>query len=93
MHRFLTAFVCLATLAMAQNVLAVTPRPIQARDAEQVVVQAPGERVMPSGVELSQAAVAAEIPSSGTILLFVTGLAGLAAVGRPRATSTVLART
>lgn len=93
MHRFLTAFLCLSTLAMAQNVVAGTPRPVLDADrGEAIVLQTPGERVMASGVELSQAVVGGQVPSAGTMLLFVTGLAGLSAVGRRRSASPLVAR-
>lgn len=89
MHRFLTTFLCLSTLAMAQNVLAGTPRPPFQVDPQQTTVQSAGERVMASGLALSQAAIGGEVPSTGTVMLFVTGLAGLSAVGRSRPSSRV----
>ena len=79
MHRFLTAFLCLSTLAMTQNVVAGTPTPFPALETR---VRAAG--MSHSGLEVqasSQAPVGGEIPSAGTMMLFVTGLAGLSAVG------------
>ncbi|MEZ4333414.1 MAG: hypothetical protein R3F35_16745 [Myxococcota bacterium] len=93
MHRFLTVFLCLSTLAMAQNVVAGTPRPVLDGDRGQAIAQTPGERVLSSGVELSQAVAGGQAPSPGTMMLFVTGLAGLSAVGRRRTASPQTARS
>ncbi len=80
MHRFLTAFLCLSTLAMTQNVVAGTPSPFATH--ESAVVALGGDGLQPgAGLAPSRAAVGGEVPSPGTMLLLVTGLAGLSAVG------------
>lgn len=83
MHRFLTAFLVLSTLAMTQNVVAGTPSPLPARAR---VAHAFGADV--DGLVAEDAAagssVGRQVPSPGTMLLLVTGLAGLSAVGSPR---------
>lgn len=83
MHRFLTAFLCLSTLAMTQNVVAGTPSPLRTRGAE-LALQGTEAAGLTAGPELAQAAVGGEVPSPGTMLLLVTGLAGLSAVGNRR---------
>lgn len=65
MHRFLTAFLCLSTLAMTQNVVAGTPNPAGLLQTAAMVGDPVG----------------GEVPSPSTMLLLVTGLAGLSAVG------------
>ncbi|MBY0399830.1 hypothetical protein K2X89_06010 [Myxococcota bacterium] len=84
MHRFLTAFLCLSTLAMTQNVVAGTPNPVGDVRAAVAVRDSAADRLA-SGSALSQATVGGEVPSPGTMLLLVTGLAGLSAVGNRRA--------
>lgn len=93
MHRFLTAFVCLSTLAMTQNVVAGTASPFQADALPVRVVEGAAPAVSASvDPALSRASVGGEVPSPGTMLLLVTGLAGLSAVGeRGRARRTALA--
>lgn len=83
MHRFLTAFLCLSTLAMTQNVVAGTPSPLPMRGGEMALQGVEGAGPA-AGPELSRAAVGGEVPSPGTMLLLVTGLAGLSAVGNRR---------
>jgi len=80
MHRFLVAFVCLSTLAMTQNVVAGTPNPFDRRDARAIGAGPAFERRAVLGAD-ERAAVGGEVPSAATLLLLVTGLAGLSAVG------------
>ncbi len=80
MHRFLTAFLCLSTLAMTQNVVAGTPSPFATLE-NRVVAMGGDASTGRVSVERSRAAVGGEVPSPGTMLLLVTGLAGLSAVG------------
>jgi hypothetical protein len=89
MHRFLVAFLCLSTLAMAQNVVAGTPSALREGQAGMTVeaVQAG----LASGVDLTRSTAGGEVPSPGTLLLLVTGLAGLSAVGGDRRASAVRA--
>ena len=91
MHRFLTAFLCLSTLAMTQNVVAGTPSPLESVEV----------RVVASGVDaaglstvqtLSGDPVGGEVPAPSTMLLLVTGLAGLSAVGSRGRSSKQVAR-
>ena len=91
MHRFLTAFLCLSTLAMTQNVVAGTPSPVESVEA----------RVVASGVDagglstvqlLPGDPVGGEVPAPSTMLLLVTGLAGLSAVGSRGRSSKQVAR-
>ena len=91
MHRFLTAFLGLSTLAMTQNVVAGTPSPVESVEA----------RVIASGVDaagfstvqaLSGDPVGGEVPTASTMLLLVTGLAGLSAVGSRGRSSKQVAR-
>ncbi len=80
MHRFLTAFLCLSTLAMTQNVVAGTPRSVSSLEPAWVALagEAPGQG---AALDRGREAVGGEVPSPGTMLLLVTGLAGLSAVG------------
>jgi len=79
MRRFLTAFICLSTLAMAQNVIAAAPS-----FAEQglEVVDCP-LGLSPIGAETVGPAdrPASELPEPGTMMLLVAGFSGLTAVG------------
>lgn len=86
MHRFLTAFLCLSTLAMTQNVVAGTPSPVE-RGGVELVAQGATSAGRVVGADLSRAAIGGEVPSPGTMLLLVTGLAGLSAVGSQRPAS------
>lgn len=86
MHRFLTAFLCLSTLAMTQNVVAGTPSPIEP-SAVEWMTQGASSVGRAVGPDLSRASVGGEVPSPGTMLLLVTGLAGLSAVGSQRPAS------
>ena len=87
MHRFLTAFLCLSTLAMTQNVVAGTPSPLVEPVGAEIVAQGAAAAGLTVGSDLSRAAVGGEVPSPGTMLLLVTGLAGLSAVGSQRPAS------
>ncbi|MFO0689210.1 MAG: hypothetical protein U0900_10895 [Myxococcota bacterium] len=91
MHRFLTAFLCLSTLAMTQNVVAGTPSPLQAVGVE-AIAEATAVTSRATAPDLSRASVGGEVPSPGTMLLLVTGLAGLSAVGSRRPTSLEVVR-
>ncbi|MAG33555.1 MAG: hypothetical protein CL908_21975 [Deltaproteobacteria bacterium] len=81
MRRFLTVFICLSTLALAQNVVAASPAPTS--DPAEILLTAEradaGELVVASG-----AAVGGEMPTPTTMMLLVTGLAGLTAAGGRR---------
>ena len=82
MHRFLTAFLCLSTLAMTQNVVAGTPSAFAPLEPGWVAIA--GEAAHGVGDSRAREAVGGEVPSPGTMLLLVTGLAGLSAVGSRR---------
>lgn len=94
MHRFLTAFLCLSTLAMTQNVVAGTPSPVASSAARRIVQEVEKSDAGPvAQASLGAGTVGGEIPSPGTMLLLVTGLAGLSAVGnRSRAATPVPTR-
>lgn len=81
MHRFLTAFLCLSTLAMTQNVVAGTPSTFAT--VETRVIAAGGESAGLSGRGVRDT-VGGEVPTPATTMLLVTGLAGLSAVGGRR---------
>lgn len=82
MHRFLTAFLVLSTLAMTQNVVAGTPSPSPAREG--VVSELRSDvTALAADEAIVGPAVGGQVPSPGTMLLLVTGLAGLSAVGSP----------
>jgi hypothetical protein len=83
MHRFLTAFLCLSTLVMTQNVVAGTPTPFVSHEARGI---AQGRDLSSglTGLERSRDRIGGEVPSPGTMMLLVTGLAGLSAVGSRR---------
>lgn len=80
MHRFLTAFLCLSTLVMTQNVVAGTPSPFASQEARRIT-QGRDLSIGLSDAERAQDRIGGEVPSPGTMLLLVTGLAGLSAVG------------
>jgi len=89
MHRFLTAFLCLSTLAMTQNVVAGTSSRLDALDARAIARSAAagaagGEGVVPGRI-------GGEVPTPATTMLLVTGLAGLSAVGGRRRAAKPLA--
>lgn len=75
MRQFLIAFICLSTLAMAQNVVVATPLsdPVPAASAAS---EASGNRFVPSAALLG-----GSVPEPATMLLLVAGLSGLSAVG------------
>jgi len=90
MHRFLTAFLCLSTLVMTQNVVAGTPSPLDSLEAR---VMAAGQSATgPVDGALSPDAVGGKVPSPASLMLFVTGLAGLSAVGSRGRTEKPVAR-
>ena len=79
MRRFIAVFICLSALVLAQNVVAGTP--VEALDRSEMLLAVAGQaesRV--AGLEDAEA-VGGEIPDPGTLMLLLTGLAGLAAVG------------
>lgn len=82
MHRFLTAFLCLSTLAMTQNVVAGTPSSFAT--VETGVIAVGGESAGLAGRTVVRDSVGGEVPSPATMMLLVTGLAGLSAVGGRR---------
>lgn len=86
MHRFLTAFFCLSTLALTQNVVAGTPSAHASLQTSAIVEAGAAIALAELEAELEpvRAAVGGEVPSPGTMLLLVTGLAGLSAVGSPK---------
>jgi len=75
MRQFLIAFICLSTLAMAQNVVVATPLsdPVPVASAAS---EASGNRFVPSAALLDGG-----VPEPATMLLLVAGLSGLSAVG------------
>lgn len=83
MHRFLTAFLCLSTLALTQNVVAGTPS-AHASLPTPAIVEAGAAGLALAELEPVRAAVGGGVPSPGTMLLLVTGLAGLSAVSSPK---------
>lgn len=80
MHRFLTAFLVLSTLAMTQNVVAGTPSLLPERSEQSIVGLAQAGMGGASDLQVASM-VGGQIPTAGTMLLLVTGLAGLSAVG------------
>jgi len=79
MHRFLTTFLCLSTLAMTQNVVAGTPSVFPTLETR--AIAAGGESAGLLEQAVGRESVGGEVPSPATMMLFVTGLAGLSAVG------------
>ncbi len=79
MHRFLTTFLCLSTLAMTQNVVAGTPSVLPTLETRAITVG--GDAMGRLGQAVGPDSVGGEGPSPATMMLFVTGLAGLSAVG------------
>lgn len=90
MHRFLTAFLVLSTLAMTQNVVAGTPTAMTRGETSSIptAALAATREAVPARMP---ATVGGEVPAPSTMLLLVTGLAGLSAVGgRGRAGATAV---
>jgi len=83
MRRFLTAFVCLSILALAQNVIAAAPSSASAEFgvAGSSVLATSTAVGTDEGLVLSPAAPDRNLPAPGTMMLLVAGLSGLAAVG------------
>jgi hypothetical protein len=77
MHQFLIVFVCLSTIAIAQNVVVAAPASSKA-EFEIVVVSADG----PGRFSSSALIHADDAPAPATMMLLIGGLSGLAAVGR-----------
>jgi hypothetical protein len=77
MRAFLIAFVCLSTLAMAQNVVVATPLPRGDGGVSGAV------RVDPATTEVV-AVAPREAPDPAAMGLLVVGLSGLCAVGNRR---------
>lgn len=98
MRAFLTAFICLSTLAMAQNVVVATPvvsDGIEAHDSAGTLPPLAGtpgsELTISAGPEEAPRSFVGSSASRGpsasratTMLLFVFGLSGLCAVGGRR---------
>ena len=83
MRAFLTAFICLSVLVMAQNVIAIAPSsPLVGADSKSVEASADSQ---PVGADVrltaSSATSGRDIPDPGTMILLVAGLSGLTAVG------------
>jgi len=79
MRQFLIAFVCLSTIAMAQNVVVATPGLPVSADPMLVMSatpDAPVSRFMPSA-----ALSGGNVPEPATMMLLVAGLSGLTAIG------------
>lgn len=68
MRRFLIAFFCLSTIAMAQNVVVATPLNVDSAPALGAISE-------PVGV------LGGEIPEPATMMFLIAGVSGLAAVG------------
>jgi len=76
MHRFLIAFVCLSTLAMAQNVVVATPLSADSALAISATSETNRHRLAPTAALLGD-----ELPEPTTMMLLIAGLSGLTAVG------------
>lgn len=77
---------------MTQNVVAGTPHPLREGEVESIMAEvATAVELSLSGANLSRAAIGGGAPSPGTMLLLVTGLAGLSAVGSRRAARSAVA--
>ena len=82
LRRFITAFVCLSTLAFAQNVVAGTSMPESGRAATQAEME--HQSKIHTGNVIR---VGGESPNPSSMMLFVCGLAGLTAAGSRRSES------
>lgn len=76
MRRFLIAFICLSTLAMAQNVVVATPAQSQTNSSMIAVTTDQDAAFAPS-----ESLRGRELSPTSTMMLFVVGLSGLSAVG------------
>lgn len=76
MRAFLIAFVCLSTLAMAQNVVVATPVVVERELMIHASTGVSGERFVTSPARLHGG-----VPAASTTLMLVFGLSGLCAVG------------
>ncbi len=86
MRRFLTTLICLSTLAMVQNVIAAAPAASSVPGADGLVAVEYAEAsavgsLAGESLVVSPAAPDRDLPTSGTMMLLVAGLAGLTAVG------------
>ena len=92
MRRFLTAFFCLSTLAMAQNVIAASPASTSPQTDGLAIIECPvttttgvaPDTGLPDAEDLVLIAAVPErrgAPEPGTMVLLVAGLSGLTAVG------------
>lgn len=79
LRRFITALVCLSTLAFAQNVVAGTSIPESGSAATQAEMEHRSTLHAVSGGRIE-----GEAPNPSTMMLFVCGLAGLTAAGGRR---------
>ncbi len=77
MRRFVTAFVCLSFLAMAQNVVLIEPRPMDPALEMSATSQTRDNPFVPSAALLRQD----DAPEPAAMMLLVVGLSGLTAVG------------
>lgn len=79
LRRFLTALVCLSTLAFAQNVVAGTSTSDSGSAGTQVELE-----YRSTFQAASAGRIGREAPNPSTMMLFVCGLAGLTAAGGRR---------
>lgn len=82
MRAFLIAFICLSTLAMAQNVVVATPLPRGDDEGLQGAIAADLTAAERSDATLAD--VPREAPDPAAMGLLVVGLSGLCAVGNRR---------
>ena len=81
MRAFLIAFVCLSTLAMAQNVVVAVPVVSEAQASEPVAPRTDaGAVASPESMDRAERPV----PQASTMALLIAGLSGLCAVGNRR---------
>lgn len=76
MRQFLIAFVCLSTLAMAQNVVVATPLAVESTLEISASSEGRDHSLVPTAARLED-----ERPNPTTMMLLVAGLSGLTAAG------------
>ena len=83
MRSFLAAFICLSTLAMAQNVIAAAPSTAQPDQSDVFECPTKNANGVASATDLFIVAGMPErsVPEPATMMLLVAGLSGLTAMG------------